>query len=307
MSVQITSTTDTPEAVLAATGSLAADKSKSEEKSASEQPAEKSDETSEELESSDEISDENEDDESSEADETDEDEQKEKKPKKNGGYQKKINKLTGKLSAKDQEIEDLKAQLAKGSKPESEIKSEKVTSVSDQKPNPDNYDTHAEYVEAVADYKLDQREKERVSKEKEDQVKTEYQKSTQAFQSKVIEFKQVAKDFDEVLEDIDDIPMSISLKDSILSSDNGPKILYELAKNRDEYMRINSLNYGAAAREFGKLEAAYAKSEKNAEKKTTKAPPPIDPIGSKGSVKSAKNPDDMSYQEYKAYRAQPNK
>lgn len=107
------------------------------------------------------------------------------------------------------------------------------------------------------------------------------------------------------MEDVDDIPMSLTVQEVILASDNGPELMYELAKNPEEYARICKLPAVQAARELGKFEARISSSQ-DTKKETkqltkTKAPPPIKPVGSKASSVT-KSPDDMDFQEFKRWR-----
>jgi hypothetical protein len=79
--------------------------------------------------------------------------------------------------------------------------------------------------------------------------------------------------------------------------------MYELASDLKEFKRINSLPPLAIAREIGKLELKLSKpsEEKQEIKKTTNAPKPLTPVGSK-SAPVKKSPDEMSQKEYEAWR-----
>lgn len=311
MSIQITSTTDTNEDVLAAIGGLS-QKSKGEEKSVSSEAAKvaKQDETTEESDTSENADAEGSDESGSTDDENLKDESKDdQKPKKKGGFQKRIEKFQKKLSEKDQEIEHWKRQALEQKaqdlkKPETA--NAKVSSI-EGKPKAESFETHEEYVDALTDWKLEQREIEKQAKSREENLKTEYQKQVSTFQSKLADFAETKEDFHDVIEDVDDIPLSFGIQEVILSSDLGPQVMYELAKNRNELVRINRLGAVDAAREIGRIEARlsseYASAKETKEIKQTKAPPPINPVGSKGSAKIEKSPDDMEYQEYKKWRA----
>lgn len=307
MSVQIVSTTDSDEAVLAATGGLAKNNESEETKSASSKDvkASKQDEITEDSETSEEL----EDSESTD-DEDIKDDKEDQKPKKKGGFQKRIERFQKKLSEKDQALFEKDQIIARLSEKRAgnpdELKPEKVESLksSDSKPKSENFDTHEEYVDALTDWKLEQKEKEREQKSRENQIKTEQQKKVSDFQAKVQEFQKSHDDFDEVVSDVDDIPLSFALRDAIVTSDLGPQVMYELAQNRDELTRINSLSLVDAAREIGKIEARLSQESSSVKKiKTiTKAPPPIEPVGSKGSARVEKSPDDMSFNEFKKWR-----
>ena len=111
-----------------------------------------------------------------------------------------------------------------------------------------------------------------------------------------------------MLAEVDDIPLSPVLRDIFLSSENGPELAYELAKNRDEFKRVCALPPLAAAREMGKLESRLepkSPSAALASTKTTKAPKPLDPVGTsgKGSAKKSLSDPGLSQKEYEELRA----
>ena len=92
-----------------------------------------------------------------------------------------------------------------------------------------------------------------------------------------------------------------------ITSEHGPALMYELAKNTKELERISKLSPIQAALEIGKLEAKITSSSKSAapsvEKKATKAPAPIDPVGGKGgSVKKSLSDPNLSQAEYEKLR-----
>lgn len=238
-----------------------------------------------------------------ESEQKEDDEIKDDKPKKKGGFKKRIERFQKQLSAKDQEIEFLRQQISKGlpkDEPKQSIKTE-----AEGKPKPSDYETHEEYIDALTDWKIEVKEKEIQTKQRETQAKTEYQKQVDSFQTKVSDFSKTKEDFQEVIEDVDDISMSIAVQESILSSDIGPELMYELAKNRSEYERINSLSPLAAAREIGKIESKLIReSSSKKEIKTTKAPAPLKPIGKSASkiTKSIFDPN-LSQKEYEELRA----
>ncbi len=131
-------------------------------------------------------------------------------------------------------------------------------------------------------------------------------------QSRVDSFKKAQPDYVEVLEEFieehGDIQFSMGVQESILQSDLGPAVIYELARNKSELDRINSLGAVAAAREIGRIEARLQKSSeslkeiKQETKKLTKAPAPLTPVGSKASGSFNKSPNDMDTDEYREWR-----
>ncbi len=227
-----------------------------------------------------------------------EDDQKEEtaKPKKKGGFQKK-------LERKDREIEQLREQLARQQQPPAQKPVEKTVDTT-EKPKIDNYDSQADYLEALTDWKVEQKVKEREQLEKKASIQSEYEGRISKFQSQLAEFAEATEDYADVINDVKDVMITPGLQEALLESEIGPEVLYNLAKNRKELMRINSLSLVAQAKEIGKLEARLAKSEeKKPEVKTkTAAPPPPKPVGTKSPGKVVKDPSEMSGDEYIAWK-----
>lgn len=100
---------------------------------------------------------------------------------------------------------------------------------------------------------------------------------------------------------------SVGIEQCILSSELGPEIFFELAKNQKEFDRVNALDPIRAAVEIGKIEAKIllakeSSKQKQETKKQTQAPPPIKTLSSSSAGHSSNDPDKMSYQEYKKWR-----
>lgn len=306
MSIIIESTTDSNEAVLAALGKLESKPSEVEDKKS--ESSEKPDEKVEESETSKSDSDQSDED-TEDQDDSDNDESKDdsSKPKKKGGFKKRIERFQKQLSAREQELQYWKDKALSGAKSEqgSEAQKPEATIKSDDKPKESDFDSHSEFVEALTDWKIKQTEKEFAKKQLEVKAKTDFQKQVETFQAKVAEFSKTQDDFEDAIADVDDIQLTVGLQESILSSEIGPQVMYELSKNREELERINRLSPIAQAREIGKIEARLGeKNQKKPEAKVSKAPAPVSPVGTKGSLKTTKSPDEMTFQEYKKWREQ---
>ncbi|MES2355604.1 MAG: hypothetical protein V4568_14640 [Pseudomonadota bacterium] len=216
--------------------------------------------------------------------------------KKKGGFQKKIDKLTAKAADKDREIEYWRAEALKNaSKPNTDTTPKPQSKESADKPKADNFETHADFVEALTDWKTDQKLKERDSKLEQSRAETESQKVGREYAERAKSFSAKTPDFMDVLEEVDDVPLSPAVRDLFLTSENGPELAYELAKSRDEFTRVNKLSPLAAAREIGKLEARLAKpSSETKESKTTKAPTPINPVRATGGANVSRSLEDIA-------------
>lgn len=308
MNINITSTTDSDDAVTAALGGLAkkTDEVKEEKKSVSDQRNDQDEKNEQSGSSKEDLDDQSEDD-SDELDESEKDDEvKDDKPKKKGGFKKRIERFQKQISAKEQELAYWKEQALKGgqSKTDDQIKStQKAETPAEGKPKKEDFENLEDYLEAVTDWKVEQKEKAREVKKSEDETRSSYQKQVSSFQDKVSEFKKTADDFDEVINDVDHIPLSMGTQAVILNSEIGPRLLYEIAKDEALYEKINKMHPIDAARELGKIEAKLSSSESETKKeaKVTKAPAPIKTLSS--NAKAQKSPDDMDFQEFKKWRA----
>jgi hypothetical protein len=229
------------------------------------------------------------------------------KPKKKSGYIRKIDKLTARVNAERERAERaemLLAQKAAGDKaPEPKVEAK----IPDGEPQADQFETYQEYVNALTDWKVEQKFKAREEAEKKTALEREQEKLFTSHQERVKSFAEKTKDFQDVMESVDHIPVSVTLQDIILNSDNGPELMYTLAKDPENFERIAKLGPIAAAREIGRIESKINHDAKTSEepkitKQVTNAPKPIAPIGSgTGTVK--KSPDEMTLAEYTAWRS----
>lgn len=226
-------------------------------------------------------------------------EESKEKPKKQRGFKKKIAKFQVELSAKEQEIERLRSELA--------AKSQEAAKPVKDKPKLDDFDSQAEFLEALTDWKLQQVKEESKKEIEQEKQKTQAQLKAESYNAKLAKAKEELPDYDEVLEDFTDehgdVEISGALTALLSDSQVGPKVLYELMKNKDEFDRLNSLSPLAAAKEFGKLEAKLTPEKKQELKTKTNAPAPLKSVHGKSAAtkKDIHNPN-LSQAEYEALR-----
>ena len=150
----------------------------------------------------------------------------------------------------------------------------------DAEPQPSQFSDAFEYAKALAEFSTERALAERdrqVAQAKEQEAQ---QKIIQSWAQKVQEAKAELPDFDDLVAS-SDVVVNNAVRDAILESDVGPKILYHLAENNDLAKKIASLSPNAALREIGRLEARFeAKPEtkQTAPLVRSKAPAPIQPI-----------------------------
>lgn len=135
----------------------------------------------------------------------------------------------------------------------------------------------------------------------------EAQRRTQAeFNAKAAAVRTEHPDFDEVVATCE-APMSPAVAEALLTSAEGPRIMYQLAANPAELARISALPPVAAAREIGRLEAKLASGSAAPAKTPAVAPrrpavpAPITPVTTRGPS-AVKDPSKMSFEEYAAWR-----
>ena len=312
MPMTIESTTDSESQTLSALGDAGA--SEADTKEVEENPADNSE--NEELEN------ENENEESATSEESDEeieeddsenseDDEEEKEAsenseKKGKGFRKRIDKLNSRIRERESEVEywKRKALEQENQGEQSPQKQESLQASELERPDPDNFDSWGEYQDALVDYRVQKNfEKVRQTYEAEQAQKSAKEKQ-QSFEASVQEFAKTVSDFEETLIAVDDIQLSKDKYDSIITSENAPQLMYELAKRPELYERIadSSISLGRFNRELGKLEASLEKkTEEKPPIKKTKAPAPIKPVNSKKAA-SGIDPDKLSFQDFKKWR-----
>lgn len=232
------------------------------------------------------------------------DEGEEKPERKHSRAEKRIKQLVNKLSAKDQEIEYLRQAAFKNQSQESKQQESKPAQerVNEGLPDPDNFETVAEYTAALVNY---HREQDRAAQAKVKEQEA-FNSSIKTYNERLASFQKEHPDFGDVLSEVADINVTKQFEDMVLSSEYGPAIVYDLAKDRVEAERVMSLDPLNLAREIGRREALIisknSQPKQQEAKKTTKAPPPITPVGSRSSGSVEKDPGKMSHQEFKAWR-----
>jgi hypothetical protein len=206
----------------------------------------------------------------------------EAKPKKKGGFQRK-------LEAKDKEIEDLRAQLAakpaeaagKGA-PAPEPQFDKA------KPKMDDFDSIEDFTEALTDWKAEERE---FKKEQQARIAERQKSETQLidrWNSGKREYSKSHADYDQAMKAASDIKVSPAHQRILLESENGPELAYALAKDREKLTKFAALAPLQAALFIGKLEASIAKAPATTTKARSSAPAPINPVNSRSASPAGK-------------------
>ena len=202
--------------------------------------------------------------------------------------QKRVNKLERKLEKQRIEQETRAKVLAEINQPVAEVKG---------KPTADQYSDYAEYLEALADYKAEEKFAALTQKQKETEQQSKRQSEIERQNERKSEMIQSGErkyaDFEDVVANAK-AEISEPAFYSILEAENAADIIYHLAKNPSEADRIAALSPYAQAKEIGKLEdKLLAKPVKQ-----SNAPEPVTPV--KGASTTVKSLENMTIEEYEA-------
>lgn len=170
------------------------------------------------------------------------------------------------------------------------------------RPKRDAFASDEDYLEAVSDWKANQKLAEREREHAEAQAKaaqTQLTKQWQAAQARAIA---EIDDYKTVIE-ASDVQLPGHLHQAILESEVGPHMAYYFAKHPDEAKRFAAMSPTTALRQLGKLEDRLMEDDPKPEPKPTpapeksKAPPPVTP------VKDGRALDPGPAQNFEEYRA----
>jgi hypothetical protein len=158
-----------------------------------------------------------------------------------------------------------------------------------EKPQPHQFTDAFEYAEALSEWSAEQALLNRDKQEAERRANDERQKMLNDWQKRLDAAKSDLPDYEDMVAS-SDVQVSDAVRDAILESDVGPRILYHLAENPEIAEKLNAGSMISALRQIGKLEAQFEKketpvSEAKPSVARSKAPAPINPIkGSSGVV-----------------------
>jgi hypothetical protein len=175
----------------------------------------------------------------------------------------------------------------------------------DEKPRPDQFVDAFEYAEALADWSAENAVMRARQEDVERKMQEERNKVIESWNTRVENTKSELPDFDDMVSS-SDVVVSDQVRDAILESDVGPRILYHLAENPEIAQKISKASLITALREIGKLEAKFEKTEPKEVKTVavkSKAPAPISPLKGTSSEQAViTDTDKMTYAQYKAMR-----
>lgn len=223
-------------------------------------------------------------------------EKEEKLPKK---FLKRLDKLTAEKSAAERLAAELKGRLEEVEKrpPSAPTKTEIEAKApeSTPKPTPDKFETYEDYVEALSDWKYEQRVL-KAQQEEEKEAITAYQKEVSATYNQHAEAaKEKYEDWAETIA-ASDLVLPPGVGDAIIELENGPDVAYFLAKHPEEGQKLLEMSPQRAIAEVGRISLKIAEPEKPAQAAPTtnvdrqpivsKAPAPVAQLKGHGAKPS---------------------
>jgi hypothetical protein len=181
------------------------------------------------------------------------------------------------------------------------------------KPTPDKFDDYGAYVEALADWKAEEKVSAKLSeRDNATQAKQREESRATSWQKGVEEAKKVHPDYEDVLA-ASEVPIAEHVQELLLDAESGPRLAYYLDRNPHVADRLNGMTPTQAARELGRIEATFSAAPAPAENpdetpapaketappakaRTTAAPAPARPAASGSST--TRPLDKMSMDEY---------
>ena len=223
--------------------------------------------------------------------------------KQNPKLEKRFSELTRQRKEAEAKVKELEERLAARESNQAPIQAP----VSNQKPSPDSYKDAFEYAEALAEWSAEQALAKREQEIRQKEAEAKRETVIKTWQQKLEATKAELPDY-EVMVSSSSMSVNDTVRDAIVESDVGPRILYELASNDELAEKLSNMTTASALKLIGKLEVQFEKTDTPvAEKKTvaakSKAPEPIRPLRSTSGVADVgMDGNDMSYQQWKAAR-----
>lgn len=222
-----------------------------------------------------------------------EEKQPEEKPR--NSMQERMDEITRARREAEREAEYWKARAKAGDQPAQKADPE-------GRPARDTYQSDEDYLEALADWKVDQRLS---KKEAETTAKQAGEARATSWNTKLESARAEFADHQAVL-DACDKQINVNVSDALLEHEHGAKVAYELAKNPDLIDKLNGMSATQAAFEVAKIGAKFDKAPEAATPSpkpaaVSRAPAPAaSKVGSSRST--APSPEEMTMDEYVAWR-----
>ena len=172
----------------------------------------------------------------------------------------------------------------------------------EQEPQPHQFTDAFEYAKALSEWSAENAIKQMKKQEAEAKIAAERQAQIDAWTKRQEAIKAELPDYEDMIAS-SDVVVSDQVRDAILESDVGPRILYHLAENPEIAEQLATYSTARALKELGKLEAKFEQKEETPKQEPSKpvatkskAPAPINPL--KATSAAADTPVDSNGEFY---------
>jgi hypothetical protein len=224
--------------------------------------------------------------------------------KQNPKLEKRFSELTKQRKEAEAKVKELEDRLAA----RESFKEPQKEPENNRKPSPDDFKDAFEYAESLAQWSAEQALAKRDQELRQKEVEAKRATVIKTWQEKLESTKAELPDYEEMVAS-SSMSVNDTVRDAIIESDVGPRILYELASNDELAEKLSNMSIAGALKLIGRLEGQFEKTEEPAKagKKTvaakSKAPEPIRPLRSTGGVAEVNlDSSDIPYQQWKAAR-----
>lgn len=212
------------------------------------------------------------------------------------GAAKRIDELTRNWRQAERERDYLKGQLDAVRQPEPQ-------KVAPGKPTLEQHGFDQEkYLDALADWKIDERAKKDSQRQATEKQQTERQTKVTGLQKQLQAGAVKYEDFQDVVTN-PDLPLPTHVVEAAMElGDATADVLYFLGKNPEKAAEIANMTERGAAIALGRIEASLAKpvATPSPAPQVSRAPPPTPVVGNRASVD--KDPEKMSADEWQVWR-----
>lgn len=182
--------------------------------------------------------------------------------------------------ARREELEARLAALENRQAPQQPAQAEPVAQA-DAEPQPHEYSDAFEYAKALAKWSSDQAVKRVKAEEAERKAAEQRTQVVSAWAERINAAKAALPDFDDMVTS-SEVQVTDAVRDAIMESEVGPRILYHLAENPELGKKLAGMSVAAQLREIGKLEGRFETKAEPASAAPVVAKPrasaPITPI-----------------------------
>lgn len=212
------------------------------------------------------------------------------KPKKGkGGFQRKIDKLNGRIHELETQLAGTPTKVVPAVQPtETVIAPPAVADTA--KPKLEDFDSIEQWGEALTDWKLEAKDRERTAAAQQEAAQREAQALIGAWNNRVTAAKAAHPEYDRVIESVKDVSIPAAQQRLIIQSEHGAEIAFALASDPEQLKKFAAMNDPIqAAKYFGALEGALEaklspQSARNTDTPATRAPRPPSQVGARGSA-----------------------